>query len=674
MTRHALTDGTGALILVQGAKYDKAVAKVCQGEWSTHVVSPAWLWDSASSRKRLDEESYGIVPHPRRPPATAAHPSPTTDPSNPRRHPVGPRRPMMMGHSATTSPPPPDPATRAELAALRARVTDLERSLMASAAETARARSDLAKAAAQTDELFARARRAEQRVNDTLAAAETAKAAVAAEATEAVEAARAREMAAVDATAAAEAHLTEALATVKAAEAAAAWSSRERDATAVRAVAAEVELEGCRVALAAATARITAESERAAVAEAAAEEVGRRCEALERAASEALAAAAPSPAAPRGPLDGARAYIDPSLPEGIAAAARAALAAAGGSESAGWHAGGGCTHVVVAAAGAAPYLARMRAAAASRSGEADVEVQDLFVVTPQWLTRTAGRGRRARCCVLSPDAAAAVASSCVGGAGGAHLTGPDSPGVNLGTHAMEEDTEVGVVEKMERIDVKEAAAAAAAVAGAEVERRRKAGRSHRSGTWPKSVAPRVLLEGVCWAVTESPDTARWYADGTGGFTKTPGLSGSSPPPESNGASLGYGGVSQLTADAEGTTLLTDAMRDQVVYTLPFITLLLPADRFQEVGLRAFTTKVPDCGLKLGDLLRLVHQFYAAPLEPEEERELMLCDSKYAARLRAAHAKGERTARGTLLGSLRTVECLRRCAGGGSAAYELVLIA
>jgi hypothetical protein len=37
------------------------------------------------------------------------------------------------------------------------------------------------------------------------------------------------------------------------------------------------------------------------------------------------------------------------------------------------------------------------------------------------------------------------------------------------------------------------------------------------------------------------------------------------------------------------------------------------------------------------------------------------------------AAGERTARGAVLGSLRTVECLRRCTGGGAAAFEVVLI-
>ena len=74
-----------------------------------------------------------------------------------------------------------------------------------------------------------------------------------------------------------------------------------------------------------------------------------------------------------------------------------------------------------------------------------------------------------------------------------------------------------------------------------------------------------------------------------------------------------------------------------------------------------------------ELLRVVHDFYAAPLEPWEESELMLCDSKYASRLRASHAAGERTPRGAVLGSLRTVECMRRCSGGGSAAYEVVLI-
>lgn len=371
-------------------------------------------------------------------------------------------------------------------------------------------------------------------------------------------------------------------------------------------------------------------------------------------------------AATVGPLDGARAYFDPALPAAAAAAARAALASAGGTECAAWHGGGECTHVIVDPAAALPYLLNARPAAGGRASS-QPGVQDLFVVTPQWLTRTAERRQRARCCMLSPDAAAAVASRAIslargdasGGGGGASTDGeaPRQLGLKRGVEALE------AVER----SAEESAASAAAAASAEVDRRRKAGRSHRSGTWPKSLAPRCLLEGICWAVTEPPETARWYGDDAGGLGLSKlAVEGVHDSGASSGGGVGGGLPSASASQHTGgdgdsdTAALGFAARDAVVYTLPFITLLLPADRFQEVGLRSLTHHVHERGLTVGELLRVVHAFYAAPLPPWEEAELMLCDSKYASRLRASHAVGERTPRGAVLGSLRTVEGLRRC--------------
>ena len=72
-----------------------------------------------------------------------------------------------------------------------------------------------------------------------------------------------------------------------------------------------------------------------------------------------------------------------------------------------------------------------------------------------------------------------------------------------------------------------------------------------------------------------------------------------------------------------------------------------------------------------ELLHVIWAHYAEPLEPWEERQLMLCDSKHAARLRRARAAGQETPRGALLGSRRSLEFLRRCAGGATA-YECIL--
>lgn len=820
-------------------------------------MSPAWLWDSASSRGRLNEKSYGVGP---------THHNqilmgPTPPPSIPGGRVIAPppnaNANVNVSHAVHTQPQPAAlaavrgesrdddggppcqlctttaavaqlaradahrraDAARAELTALRARVVELEGSLMDSGAEVERLQRDLTAKGTRLEEAAMRAHKAEQlavdleagcrrseraaaesaasaaevhrreqeaevqataakaraaeastQLQQALARAATAEreiegcraAALAAAATatrveasnreaaaEAAEARRAQAAAAEQTTAAAvaraaaaevraadtstlleaaDARVAEVLNRLEAAEAQAeaastmltaaearvAEASTQLEAMAARAAAAESEIEGCRAAVAASAAEaagqhdaanaavaaaestVAAEAERAAAAEALAAVMQRRCEALERAAEEASAAAAS--AAALGPLASARAYFDPALPAADAAAARAALVAAGGSECAGWHGGGGCTLVVADPAAALPYLIKARpagvGAGAGAGGTIHPGVQDLFVVTPQWLARTAERGQRARCCVLSPDAAAAVASRAVssGGAGGSGGGGttergteafnegevPRQLGMKRGVEALEEPCKVCDQAGGSDARTSAAAAAAAAVAGAEVDRRRKAGRSHRSGTWPKSLAPKSLLEGVCWAVTDAPETARWYREGACGF----GKSGAIGSVDGSGASSGGGddnaNFRSASQDNGGggdseTVPLGTAARDAVVYTLPFITLLLPADRFQEVGLRSLTHRVHERGLTVGELLRVVHDYYAAPLEPWEEGELMLCDSKYASRLRASHAAGERTPRGAVLGSLRTVECLRRCSGGSSAAYEVVLI-
>ncbi|KAK3276242.1 hypothetical protein CYMTET_15672 [Cymbomonas tetramitiformis] len=167
--------------------------------------------------------------------------------------------------------------------------------------------------------------------------------------------------------------------------------------------------------------------------------------------------------------------------------------------------------------------------------------------------------------------------------------------------------------------------------------------------WLKGRPPQALLEGISWRVVDSLDHARMMTV--------------------EDASSPLGSTTPVIDHARTPQPHLTTNWEEVVYRLPFISILYPIDRFQECGFWCETYYCGAQGLTRRQLLEKIQGFYTEELTEEQWRLCIYTDSKHADKLRAALSLGDNMHRGEFLGALRNLECLRKVCGH---VYEVVL--
>ncbi|MCO5613003.1 hypothetical protein L7F22_067276 [Adiantum nelumboides] len=213
-------------------------------------------------------------------------------------------------------------------------------------------------------------------------------------------------------------------------------------------------------------------------------------------------------------------------------------------------------------------------------------------------------------------------------------------------------------------------------------RRRRGPRMQPCRTLPKPVTPSILLESLCWSITESPSTAQFY---TGNSSVREG---------ENKMRERTGFLYDIQEDAEDLPALR-SIHDDTIYTRPmsesekqevvfkgaFLTVLFPVDRFGEMGplSRCYYNEKGFCRQ---DILDNIWAFYQEYLTPGEVEVALYTDSKHADRLRTAYASKEAISLGHVsvkrfefLGSRKSFEGLKRVGRENTGhVYELLLAA
>lgn len=215
-------------------------------------------------------------------------------------------------------------------------------------------------------------------------------------------------------------------------------------------------------------------------------------------------------------------------------------------------------------------------------------------------------------------------------------------------------------------------------------RRRRGPRMQPCRTLPRPITPSVLLESVCWSITESPSAAQFY---TGRPTNSR-LGGDTEMFERSGF------LYDIQEDAEDFSTLR-GIHDDAIYTRPmsesekqemafkgaFLTLLFPIDRFGEMGPLS-RCYFKEKGFCRQDILEHIWAFYQEYMTPGEIEVALYTDSKHADKLRTAYASKEAISLGHVsirrfefLGSRKSFEGLKRVSRENTShVYELLLAA
>lgn len=212
-------------------------------------------------------------------------------------------------------------------------------------------------------------------------------------------------------------------------------------------------------------------------------------------------------------------------------------------------------------------------------------------------------------------------------------------------------------------------------------RRRRGPRMQPCRTIPRPITPSILLESVCWSITDPPSTAHFYSNSSGGSLNDDGVDNEI---SERGGFLfdvcedrhTLGGIPE---DSTYTQPMSESETKEVVFKAPFLTILFPIDRFAEIGLSS-KTFYSEKGFERQQILEFVWAFYQEYMTTGEVEVAMYSDSKHADKLRAVYADKESIELGYVpmrrcdfLGSRKSFEGLKRVGRENtSQIYELCL--
>ncbi|CAN6451451.1 unnamed protein product [Victoria cruziana] len=187
----------------------------------------------------------------------------------------------------------------------------------------------------------------------------------------------------------------------------------------------------------------------------------------------------------------------------------------------------------------------------------------------------------------------------------------------------------------------------------------------------RPITPSSLLDSICWAISEPASAACVFLDASGAEEV-------SERPSFFLDVHGDGEGSDIGGDTPSRTLRESEKRE-VMFKGPFLTILFPVDRFDEMG-PSLRTYFSSCGFTCLQILDHIYSFYQENM-PADEIELAInTDSRYADQLRSIYASKRSIENGFVsfkrldfLGTRKNFEHLKRVGGeSGSHVYELML--
>ncbi|GBG74237.1 hypothetical protein CBR_g17947 [Chara braunii] len=339
-------------------------------------------------------------------------------------------------------------------------------------------------------------------------------------------------------------------------------------------------------------------------------------------------------------FDGFCFYVDADVPEDVQQKVKETIARGGGSETGWWYVGCRATHVVCEAEALYRYAAR-----------------SVNVVTPLWVLRSMKSKVLLNQVQFSADLGMHLASVLHSRAQEANHAGngecradEGKRGAN-GTYGREVEMPPLRREREQEVQIAKAGV-----------RRRRGPRKQPCRTLPRPITPALLMETVCWAVTDLPTTAKTFREcdesseyiefsmtriealgiGSEGSIGDPAADFSLDSELTNNSPawglVGNGvkkDATRIMDDFGKVRSMLESERMEVVFPSPFLTILFPIDRFAEMGLssRQFFS---EAGFTRHQILEAIYSFYQEGMSTEEVRVALHTDSKYADRLRAAY--------------------------------------
>ncbi|KAB2079976.1 hypothetical protein ES319_A05G038900v1 [Gossypium barbadense] len=187
----------------------------------------------------------------------------------------------------------------------------------------------------------------------------------------------------------------------------------------------------------------------------------------------------------------------------------------------------------------------------------------------------------------------------------------------------------------------------------------------------RPISPTILLETVCWSISEPTSTASIFTDTVSGEDASEHQSVFF---DANGD-----GKDSETSFTNITRSLTESEKNELIFKNHFLTILFPVDRFSEMG-PSSRTYFSNNGFTCLQIWDYIYAFYQENMSVHEIEAAIHTDSRHADRLRSAYCSKETIEHGytvfkriDFLGSRKSFEMLKRVSGdNNSNVYELLI--
>ncbi|RVX17556.1 hypothetical protein CK203_003673 [Vitis vinifera] len=188
----------------------------------------------------------------------------------------------------------------------------------------------------------------------------------------------------------------------------------------------------------------------------------------------------------------------------------------------------------------------------------------------------------------------------------------------------------------------------------------------------RPINPSSLLDSICWSISEPTSTASIY-------TESSSVGDVSEHQTSVFFDAKGDGKESEASFANFSRLLTESEKAELIFKGHFLTILLPIDRFAEMG-PSSRTFFSSKGFTCLQVLDHIYAFYQENMTLHEIEAAIHTDSRHADRLRSVYSSKETGERGyaifkriDFLGSRKSFEMLKRVSGdNNSNVYELVI--
>ncbi|XP_047322381.1 uncharacterized protein LOC124926231 [Impatiens glandulifera] len=285
------------------------------------------------------------------------------------------------------------------------------------------------------------------------------------------------------------------------------------------------------------------------------------------------------------------------------------------------------------------------------------------IVTPQWVLRTAKEKRIHKLVNLSADLARQIGTML----DNVQLATCRESSLLESVNEVDEDPTTSRIEE-HCIDKQMIVNMAK-----EGVRKRRCRRMQTCQTPLRPITPSILLECICWSVSEPTSTASIYLD-----TSSVVDNGSEQKISVNLYGKDGGKESEATFMNHSRSL-AESEKTELIFKNHLLSILYPVDRYSEVG-PCSRTYFSSTGFTCLQVLDIIYTFYQENMSDQEIETAIHTDSRQADRLRAAYCNNETANKGYVtfkridfLGSRKCFEMLKRVIGDNNCnVYELLL--